>query len=55
MKTLKGTTSDVDLTEFKDSVLELFSGIMKEEDVDPATRRKIASLRARIEIELKGI
>ena len=55
MRTLKGTTQNVDLTEFKDSVLSLFSDIMNEDDIAPEMRRKVASLRARIEIELKEL
>lgn len=52
---IKGTNVTVDISTFRASVLQLFSGIINEESVDTETRGKLARLRARIEIELKQL
>lgn len=52
---VKDAQPAVNLTTFKLSVMGLFSDIMKETTVDTETRGKLARLRARIEIELKGL
>jgi len=52
---LKGTSQTVDMLSFRVSVLGLFSDIMNEAATNKETKGKLARLRARIEIELKGI
>ena len=52
---LKGKDKNVNLSIFKDSVLELFSNIIKEDNINPINRNKLARLRAQIDIELKNI
>lgn len=53
--TLKGTDTTVDISVFKDSVLELFKKVLQSDEVDAETTGKLARLRARIEIELKDL
>lgn len=52
---VKDKQTTVNLSTFKLSVLGLFSDIMNLPSIDNKMRGKIARLRARIEIELKGL
>lgn len=45
----------IELAQFRDSLLDLFSDIMKEDSVSMEVKSKLARLRARVEIELKKI
>ena len=54
LKHIKGENTKVDIPTFKESVLDLFTEMLKE-DITKEQRNKIAIIRSRVEINLKDL